>query len=161
MKKGEAGEMPIKICESCGAYNHTRVTHCCNCGEAFTFQVKIVSKAGTDELIKAAITEATPIIQTMDVLGAHYEKHKSRLGVKPPTLKVTYYTRGLPYREWICLEHTGLAGKMARDWWRKRHREEPPETIDAALLKISELRCPRYIRVHVNKLHPEIIAAEF
>jgi len=161
MKKGDVGEMPIKICENCGAYNHTRVTHCCNCGEPFTFQVKIVSKAGTDELIKAAITEPSPIIETLDVLGAHYEKHKSRYGVKPPTLKVTYFTRGLPYKEWICLEHSGMAGKIARDWWRKRHKEEPPATIDAALLKISELKCPRFIRVHVNKLHPEILAAEF
>ena len=25
MRKGEAGEMPVKICEACGAYNHTKV----------------------------------------------------------------------------------------------------------------------------------------
>jgi DNA repair protein RadD len=160
MKSGIPGEMPVKICENCGAYNHTKVRLCCNCGEEFSFQIKIVSRAGTEELIKAAVTEAIPIIEMFNVIGAHYEKHPAKFG-KPPTLKATYYTTGLPFKEWVCLEHPGMAGKMARDWWRRRHREEPPATIDAALQKISELRCPRYIRVHVNKLHPEILAAEF
>jgi DNA repair protein RadD len=161
MKSKSPGEMPIKICENCGAYNHTRVTHCCNCGEQFSFQVKIVSKAGTDELIRAAAIEETPIIETIAVSNAIYVKNPGRFD-KPPTLKATYLVLGRqPYSEWICLEHSGLAGKIARDWWRKRHREEPPATIDEALLKISELRCPRFIRVHVNKKHPEILGAEF
>jgi DNA repair protein RadD len=161
MKKSEAGDMPVKICEACGAYNHTRVTHCCNCGNEFKFQIKIHSKAGREELIRTGALEETPIVETFNVLGANYEKHKSLYGTKPPTLKVTYYTTGLPYREWVCLEHSGLAGKMARDWWRRRHKDEPPATIDAALLKSKELKCPRFIRVHVNKRHAEILAAEF
>lgn len=159
MKKGEQGEMPIKICESCGTYNHTKVRFCCNCGEEFTFQVKIVSKAGTDELIKAAASEPIPIIETLNVMSANYVKHEGKFG-KPPTIKATYFTP-YAYTEYICLEHPGMAGKIARDWWRRRHREEPPVTVDAALLKISELRCPRFIRVHTNKRHPEILAAEF
>jgi DNA repair protein RadD len=160
-KKGSnGGELPVKICEACGCYNHPRVRNCIQCGEEFSFAVKIVSKAGTDELIKAAAIEAIPIIETMNVMGAHYEKHPGKLG-KPPTLKVTYYTTGLPFKEWICLEHNGMAGKMARDWWRRRHKDEPPATIDEALKYTSNLKCPRFIRVHVNKLHPEILGAEF
>lgn len=158
MKKGMQGEMPIKICESCGTYNHTRVTHCCNCGEAFTFQIKIVSKAGTDELIKAAVSEPTPIIETLNVMNATYVKHDSSSG--KPTIRATYFTPKA-YTEYVCLEHSGMAGKIARDWWRKRHREEPPATVDAALLKIAELRCPRFIRVHTNKKYAEILACEF
>jgi len=160
-KKGnKEGEMPIKICESCGTYNHISAKICANCGEAFTFQVKIVSKAGTDELIKAATTEPLPIIETFPVTCAIYSKHEGKFG-KPPTLKTIYFTKGLAYKEFICLEHKGMAGKIARDWWRRRHRDEPPKTIDEALLKISELRCPRYIKVHVNKVHPEILGCEF
>jgi DNA repair protein RadD len=159
MKKGMPGEMPIKICESCGTYNHTRVTNCCNCGEAFTFQQKLVSKAGTDELIRDAVTEPTPIIETLNVMSANYVKHKGKFG-KPPTIRATYFTPQA-YTEYICLEHPGMAGKIARDWWRRRHKEEPPVTVDAALAKIAELRCPRFIRVHINKKHPEILAAEF
>ena len=160
MKKGLPGEMPIKLCENCGAYNHISAKVCCQCNEAFTFQQKLVSKAGTEELLRAAIKEELPIIETFPVQYAIYAKHKNHFNEKPPTLKVTYFTNGLAYKEYICLEHKGMAGKIARDWWRRRHREEPPLTIDNALLKISELRCPRYIRVHVNKRHPEILSCE-
>jgi DNA repair protein RadD len=160
MKKGAPGEMPIKLCENCGAYNHISAKVCCQCNEAFTFQQKLVSKAGTEELLKAAVKEELPIIETFPVQYAIYAKHKNHFNDKPPTLKVTYFTNGLTYKEYICLEHKGMAGKIARDWWRKRHRKEPPLTIDNALLKISELRCPRYIRVHVNKRHPEILSCE-
>jgi len=159
MKKGEAGEMPVKICEACGAYNHTKVRFCCNCGNEFSFQVKIVSKAGTDELIKAAASEPVPIIETLNVMTATYEKHPGKFN-KPPTIKATYFTP-TKYTEYVCLQHNGMAGKMARDWWRRRHRTEPPATVDEALKFISELRCPRFIRVHTNKKYPEIISCEF
>lgn len=159
MKKGEAGDMPVKICEACGAYNHTRVTHCCNCGEAFSFQVKLVSKSGTDELIKAAASEPTPIIETLSVMNVTYVKHPGKFD-KPPTIKTTYFTP-TGYTEYICLEHPGMAGKMARDWWRKRSRLDPPTTVDEALRHISNLKCPRFVRVHLNKRHPEILAVEF
>lgn len=160
MRKGEAGEMPVKICEACGAYNHTKVRFCCQCGEEFSFQIKIVSKAGSDELLRAAASEPAPIIEQYNVLGSHYEKHPGKFE-KPPTLKVTYYTSGLAFKEFVCLEHNGMAGKVARDWWRKRHKTEPPSTIDEALKFVSELRCPRFIRVHVNKKYPEILGVEF
>lgn len=159
MKKSEAGEMPVKICESCGAYNHTKVRFCCQCGEEFSFQVKIVSKPGTEELIRAAAVEQVPIIETFNVLNATYVKHDGKRGI--PTLKVTYFTTGLAFKEYICLEHSGMAGKMARDWWRRRHKIEPPAKIDEALQFVSQLKCPRYIRVHVNKTHPEILNCEF
>jgi DNA repair protein RadD len=159
MKKGEAGEMPVKICESCGAYNHTKVRICCQCGAEFSFQVKIVSKPGTEELIRNAATETLPQIETFNVLNATYVKHDGKRGI--PSLKVTYFTTGLAFKEYICLEHSGMAGKIARDWWRRRVKGEPPKSIDEALQSVSQLKCPRYIRVHVNKNHPEILGAEF
>lgn len=159
MRKGEAGEMPVKICETCGAYNHTKVRFCCQCGNEFSFQIKIVSKAGSDELLRSASSEPVPKIEQFSVMSATYEKNPGKFD-KPPTLKVTYYTP-LKFNEFVCLQHNGLAGKMARDWWRKRHKTEPPSTIDEALRYVSELRCPRFIRVHVNKKYPEILGAEF
>ncbi len=159
-KKGAAaGETPIKICENCGAYNHISAKLCCQCGEAFSFQQKLVSHAGTDELIRAAAHEPLPQIETFNVLNATYQKHNSKSG--KDTLKTTYYTTGLAFTEYVCLEHSGMAGKMARDWWRKRSKLEPPATIDLALDEISRLRCPRFIRVHVNKRYPEIVGCEF
>lgn len=160
-KKGAGtGEVPIKTCDGCGAYNHTTARTCCKCGKEFSFKVKIIDKAGTDELIRAAAVEPTPIIETFNVNYAIYAKHDGRFG-KPPTLKATYFTNGLAFKEFVCLEHAGMAGKVARDWWRKRHKEEPPKTVDEALNFVSQLRAPRIIRVHVNKQYPEILGAEF
>lgn len=158
MKKGMPGEMPVKICEACGAYNHTKVRFCVNCGEEFSFQQKLVSTPGTEELIRSAVIEELPIIERFNVLGSHYEKYVTTTGKN--SIKATYFTP-IPYREYILLEANGMAGKVARDWWRRRHKDEPPATVDAALLKISELKCPRFIRVHVNKKHPEILGVEF
>jgi len=160
-KKGnKPGEMPIKICESCGTYNHISAKLCCNCGEQFSFQQKLVGKAGTDELIKAAATEPVPIIEMFNVTYAIYAKHDGKFG-KPPTLKATYFTSGLAFKEFVCLEHNGMAGKIARDWWRRRHKEEPPKTVDEALGFVSQLRVRKQIRVHVNRQYPEILNAEF
>jgi len=159
-KSSAPGEMPIKICEACGTYNHISARLCCNCGGQFSFQQKLVGKAGSDELIKVAATEAVPIIETFNVTYAIYAKHDGRFG-KPPTLKATYFTSGLAFKEFVCLEHNGMAGKIARDWWRRRHKEEPPKTVDEALGFVSQLRVPRQIRVHVNKTYPEILNAEF
>src|SRR5258707_10980144 len=47
----------IKICENCGCYNHISARTCIDCGNPFYFQVKIVGKAGTDELIRNARSE--------------------------------------------------------------------------------------------------------
>ena len=158
-KKGtKEGELPIKICEACGCYNHPRVTNCINCGAAFSFQIKITSKSSADALLRQI---EDPIIETFPVTHVFYAKHQSRDETKPPTLKTTYVTNSLSYQEYICLQHKGMAGKMAREWWRKRHQTEPPATIDEALLHISELRCPRFIKVHVNQQWPRVVGAEF
>ena len=65
------------------------------------------------------------------------------------------------FNKWLCLEHPGIAGKRARDWWRQRHSEEPPPTTYEALRRVSELRVPSRIRVHTNKKYPEILSAEW
>lgn len=161
-KKGnKSGEIPVKLCESCGAYNHISARICCQCSEVFSFAVKIVSKSGTDELIKSAATEPTPIIETFPVLNTIYLKNEGKFG-KPSTIKVVYFTATGKYNEFVCLEHNGMAGKMARDWWRRRIASEPPATIDAALPFVSNLKCPRFIRVHTNlKPWPAILGVEF
>ncbi len=160
-KKGnKEGDLPVKLCEACGAYNHISARFCCNCNEPFTFQVKIVAAPGTDEIIRSTVTEPMPIIEQFNVLTAVYAKHEGKFG-KPPTLKATYFSGMTAFKEYVCLEHPGMAGKIARDWWRRRHKEEPPATVDEALGRISELRTPKTIRVHVNKKYPEILSADF
>src|SRR5439155_5126133 len=71
-KKGASkGEAPIKICDSCGMYNHISARFCggepystvMGCGAEFVFQVKLTKQASTQEVIR---TEA-PVIETYRV----------------------------------------------------------------------------------------------
>lgn len=155
-KKGEKqGDPPIKICDNCGAYNHASVRVCCNCGEEFQFKVKIVAKSGHAEIIKTDL----PTIETYDVQKVIYTSH-NKIG-SPTSMRVTYFCGLHMFHEWICLQHSGMAGKVARDWWRQVHKSNPPATVSEALQIVSELRTPKRIKVHVNTKYPRIMSREF
>lgn len=160
-KKGEkTGELPIKICEACGVYNHISARKCDACGEPFTFQVKIVAKAGTEELIREP--QALQI-ETFDVTYATYVK-KQKLN-KPPYIQVTYFCGFNPIREFVFPENTKFK-KPFHDWWMQRCPTDPPSTVDEAMRQVSNLRKPARIRVHVNKMvggrnWPEVLSCEF
>ena len=73
-KKGnKTGDLPVKICEGCGVYNHISARKCDACGTPFEFQVKIVERAGTEELIKQP--EAL-VIDYFDVNHVVYKKRQ-------------------------------------------------------------------------------------
>lgn len=159
-KKGEGnGDVPIKICEQCGAYNHTRVKFCCQCGSEFHFSVKIVDTASDDEVIR---TEE-PIFKEYDVITAIYRKMQ-RVGAnshRPPYIKAIYNTVGLSFSENVFPEDQKYAKHLFNNWWKLRHPSPPPQTVDQVLQIVSELKCPKRIRVHVNKAYPEIVGVQF
>lgn len=155
-KKGEGtGDIPVKLCGSCGAYNHTRVQFCEACGAEFQFKNKLVAKAGREELLASDI----PVVEEFDTTYILYSEHKKE--GKPPSLKATYYSGMQAFKEYICLEHSGYAKKRAHDWWRARHKSDPPATVNEALRKTTELRIPKKFKVWINKKHPEIISCEW
>jgi DNA repair protein RadD len=155
-KKGEKeGEVPVKICEVCGTYNHTRIRFCDGCGHEFEFKIKITAKPGIQELIKSDL----PIIEIFDVDKVVYNVHH-KLG-SPPMMKVSYMCGLRMFKEFICFEHKGYARKIANDWWRKRHNAPTPMTTQDALQFISQLKCPSKIKVWVNKPYPDVRSAEF
>ena len=155
-KKGEKqGDIPIKICDHCGAYNHISARICCNCGEEFEFKVKIVAKPGTDAILRSDL----PVVETFDVQKVIYAAH-NKIG-SPTSMKISYFTGMQMFNEWMLLEHGGLMGKKARDLWRQMHKSEPPPTVTEALKFVSELRPPRKIKVWMNRKYPEILSREF
>ena len=119
-KKGEGqGEVPIKICDNCGAYNHTRVQFCCQCGNEFEFKIKIKAKAGTEELIKTRDVVETPIIETFDVDRITYNRHvkmdkKTKTPLSAPMIKVQY-TCGLQiFNEFVGIDRTIIVSFLQR-----------------------------------------------
>lgn len=149
------GDAPVRICEICGVYNHASARYCINCGTEFTFENKLSFEASTKELLRSDL----PIVKYFDVQKVIYNLHEK--AGKPPSIKVNYFCGLQMFTEFVGLEHSGYMSKKARNWWRLRHREEPPPTTYEALQRVSELRTPSKIRVWVNKKYPEVLSAEW
>lgn len=149
------GDAPVRICDVCGVYNHASARFCCACHAEFSFQTKIFETAGNDAFIKSDL----PITEYFDVKKVMYNLHQK--SGSPDSIRVKYFCNLQMFEEWICLEHGGMAGKKARDWWRQRHPSEPPATTRQALQIAQELRAPSRIRVWVNRKFPEILSHEF
>lgn len=165
-KKGDkGGELPIKICGACGVYNHIKAIKCDSCGNPFEFKVKIVARAGTEEVLRQ--TEA-PIIETFDVSYVTYSKKQKtdKTGKqKPAYIQANYFSGINLFKEFIFPENKGFR-KPFVDWWRQRSIVEPPATTEECVNYISELRAPRRIRVHINRMlggrnFPEVLSCEW
>ena len=156
-KPGQGGgDAPVRICERCGAYNHTKVRFCCNCGLEFQFDSKLFRSAFTDEVLKSD----APVIERFKVSYVLYNLHE-KIG-SPPMIRVTYCCGFQRFSEYIQLESSaGLVRHRAREWWKQRHKDEPPQFTWEALQRAPELRNPSHIQVHVNKKFPEIKSYEF
>ena len=163
-KKGHGAmrAAPVKICETCGTYNHTRATFCINCMAPFTILSQITTNASTGELIRKGNGSPgmeLPKMEWLKVDRVTYTRHEKV--DRPPSLKVTYYSGLRRFEEWICFEHEGFAKRKAHQWWDARYREDlllpPPESVNESLSKVNKLLIPRSIKVVVNKKYPEIV----
>ena len=154
-KKGKGkGEAPMKDCDSCKLYVPAGTHFCPRCGYEFIFTTKLKDASSTDALVIGEL----PVVEDIKIDNITYSSYKKH--DRPETLQVTYYSGISRYREWICLEHTGFAGKKARDWWRERDNtgsETVPTTVDEALERVGTLKASTSIRVWVNKKYPEIM----
>jgi DNA repair protein RadD len=155
-KTKEPGDVPVKICEACGTYNHTKVRYCTNCGNEFEFKIKIVAKAGTTEILKSDL----PVLEWFDVDRAIYGRMPEK-DSKPAYIKTTYFCGMQAFKEFVFPEHGKYATKLFHNWWKQRHRTEPPTTTNEALQLISELRTPKRIKVWLNKKYPEVLSCEY
>lgn len=156
-KKTGPSEVPIKICDKCGFYNHASARFCDNpeCGHEFTFKSKLVALPDDVPLIKSDM----PQIELLDVKTVFYNLHEKKGA--PPSIKVSYVCGTKSFSEWVCLEHPGHAGLKAKQWWLQRIGTEPPLFTYQALKEVSKLKVPARIKVHVNKKYPEILGHEF
>ena len=158
-KKGEgAGEVPVKICEQCGVFNHIKNKTCSHCQTEFSFEIKITKTAGFHELIKSDL----PVIENFEVDRVIYNKHQKSV-VSTPCLKVVYYTGIRSFNEWLFPQSMKGPGKLFfHQWWKQRSNVPPPATVEEALGYIAGLKKPKEIKVWVNKLpNPEIQGVVF
>lgn len=163
-KRGEkTGEAMVKLCNSCGGYNHISARYCGGepyrtnegCGAEFIFKVLIKTNASSEELIR----NDTPIIEVFKVDTITFNLHQ-KIG-KPDSVKCTYYCGLKKISEYVLFEHQGFGKRKAATWWKARSKEPVPDTTDEALQYVDKLEVPTHIRVWTNKPFPEILAVTF
>lgn len=151
------GEIPIKVCMTCGAYNHPRNRFCECCSTEFMSQVILQEKASEDEVMRFD----APVIEELEVSQVMYLPHQAKAGGQT-TMKATYFCGTRYFEEWVAFESPSHAGRyLAEQWWRQRHASPVPTTTAKALEYIQQLRCPRVIRVQTNTEFPKIIGYEY
>ena len=151
--KGQGtGDVPVKICPSCGTYNHTRVQFCMCCGFEFTFQTKITRQSASDDIL----TGGMPVIEVYQIDQVVYQRHVGKKsGIA--NIRVFYHCGLQTFSEFISFDQHGFALHRAHDWWRARHVGEPPLSTDMALARLNECRAPRQVRVWVNRPFPQVM----
>jgi len=69
-----------------------------------------------DKVSGKSILSSQP--ETLKVDAVHVSRHVKP--GSPDSIKVQYRCGHSMFREWICLDHKGIAGKKALGWWKKR-----------------------------------------
>ena len=129
--------------------DRVRIHKCGGCGDSFAFAIGKCPHCG--EPIPKAKREAVEREETERKLNDEARAQAEILGAMPTERKVdevkvfrhvkpdgvdsmrVEYRCGLKiFREWICLDHNGMAGQKARQWWVQRFGE-PPIALDDAL----------------------------
>lgn len=146
-RKG-GGTAPVRVCPECDTYNPASARFCCNCGQEFPRELKIIASASTEALIREE-AEFQPAYEVFRVDKVIYEVHEKE--GRPDSIRATYMCGMRRFRSYICLEHEGYASKKARDWWREASNGlEPPPNTAAAMLCLGDLREPTSIRVMLS-----------
>lgn len=155
-KSKTPGDAPIKLCETeklvnpyaigCGSYNHPTAKFCCGCGEMFKFEAKGTAESSTLEVVRSS----SPIMSDFMVDNIVFGKHTGRKsGTK--SLSVTYYCGMQMFTEYVPIESSSRGGQyIAKEFWKKRSDTPPPDTVDEAYERVTDLRQVKRILVHMN-----------
>lgn len=158
-KPGEKAksDAPVRECPNCQAFVLVQLRVCPDCGYEWpTVGFIAPNEAHASD---AAILSDEIAPETCKVDGVEYAEHIGKSGI--PTLQVTYRCGMRRFREWICIEHTGIARAKAIVWWSTRTNVPAPRTAgDAATAGIT-LAVPSFVRVIQRGKYPEIVGYEF
>jgi DNA repair protein RadD len=154
-KKKGGGMAPIRTCPECNTMCHASLTSCPECGAEFPRSVKISHTASANALV----ADGRPVVKVFKVDRVTYTLH--RKAGRPPSIRVTHYSGIKRFTTYVCFEHGGGAGAMARRWWAARSKYPAPPTTDEAMGYLHKLPTPTHVRVWLNKKYPEIKAYSF
>lgn len=128
----DAGEVKLAECQNCHDIFSRAIRVCPNCGwEIPKQELERVEAEEREKRLHEAEASRRAILgnepETYQVSAVTIHRH--RKPESPDSLRVEYRCGLSTFREWICLDHDGFAGRKARQWWAKRFRGEDWRTI--------------------------------
>lgn len=156
---GGGGKAPVWECPSCHKWNHAKAPACIYCGCHHDMTGNMQEQPAALEVMRGEL----PIVEMFKVTRALYYRHEKE--GRPTSLRVVYQCGLRSFSEWVCFEHPGPAGSLARQWWRSRflgdQNIEPPATTAEALELVSWLKTPERVSVWTNTTYPKVQGVEF
>lgn len=143
-KKKARGDEPLmgKTCPECRLIVGFGTQTCPECGyewELAPMAHRFGESASSEALLTSQIQP-----KWLDVKYVFYRRHQK--AGSPDSLKVTYVCGVKSYPEWVCVEHTGMAGRKARHWFAERGLLFP-NSVQEALDGSRHIPKPRQIKV--------------
>jgi DNA repair protein RadD len=156
-ERDEKSEPLVKECPRCHSLVALACQLCPDCGHQFPIRDDIprheaVADASTSILSKGAA-------QWVDVDAVRYYAH-SKQG-SPNSLRVEYQCGFTTHKEWVCLQHSGLARSKAEQWWLWTGARPIPSTVEEALRRQMELKRPEQICVRPSGKYFEVAGVRF
>jgi len=134
----EGGEVKLMTCGQCGDVFSRAIRVCPHCGWEIPKQ-EIERMEGEEREKRMHEAEASQ----RAILGSEPEElkvddviiNRHRKLDKPDSLRIQYRCGMSVIREWICLDHGGIAENKARIWWAQRfgRAEAGSVTVDSAI----------------------------
>lgn len=127
-------------CESCRETFSRAVNECPQCGWEVP-KIELPDDAGEADAERGRkmherkaserniLSSTEPEVLAVD--GVAINRH--RKPGSPDSLRVTYRVGISTFREWICLDHDGFAGRKAKSWWRRRFGGDDVPSVDDAV----------------------------
>ena len=160
-KKGPKADVPppTKECPKCQEIVLVQVTTCPACEHVFPVNRMGSQHDATASTAPILTSEEPPIVCLVDAVT--YHRHEKPGGL--PSLRVEYDCGLSTYREWICLEHSGMPRVKACTWWATRAGPGSaiPRTVDDALSQVDQLMTPTAIQIRRNGKFTEVFGHQF
>ena len=128
------GGQPVAMatCEECRESFSRAVRVCPVCGwEIPKQEIERLEAAEREKRLHGSKASNRSILstepETHPVDAVHVSRHQKP--GSPDSLRIQYRCGLSMFREWVCLDHDGFAGRKARQWWARRFGDKEAKTI--------------------------------
>jgi DNA repair protein RadD len=145
-----------KTCPVCSTILALAAQQCPCCGHLFPRDLLPKHEAVADPHTNILSQGKAQWVDVDAVKYYTHEKHGS-----PNSMRVEYSCGFTTHKEWVCLQHQGMARSKAEHWWLKIGQRPIPATVQEALARTKELKTPEQICVRPDGKYISEVGVRF